>query len=108
MILGRRPLPAPFSSPRGWLLVLVLAFWAAQLHGFAHGVSHLGQTHAALHVALCSDCLASADAGAAPTPALAVPLSLATLPILVLAPLAPARPGAHSVVYLSRAPPPTA
>jgi len=99
---------APPSSPRAsWLLVVVLAFWVAQMHGFAHGVSHLGRAHVAPHAALCADCVASADAGAAPTPA------KAAAPMLAVAAPPDAwvtsglRLAAADTAYRSRAPPTT-
>jgi len=103
-----RPAAVQPSSPRGlWLLVVVLAFWAAQMHGFAHGVSHLGRADVAPHAVLCADCIASASAGAAPTPVglVAAPAALPALPdaVDVLAP----NPTATIAVYRSRAPPAT-
>jgi len=104
-----RPAAVQPSSPRGiWLLVVVLAFWVAQLHGFAHGVSHLARADVAPHAALCGDCVAAANAGAAPTPASPVAAPAATPPLpaaaAALAPIA----AATAAAYRSRAPPTTA
>ena len=108
MIPAPRPTAVQSSSPRGlWLLVVVLAFWVAQMHGFAHGVSHLGRANVAPHAALCSDCLATADAGAAPTPAgpVAGPASMPPLPGTAVLPAA--NPATTVAAYRSRAPPRT-
>jgi hypothetical protein len=89
------------------LLALVLAFWAAQMHGLHHGLSHLGRAHAAPHIALCSDCLAAADAGAAPTPVVATPILAVAPAETVAAPRLQGAPAGAPAHYRSRAPPPT-
>jgi hypothetical protein len=103
---GRAPAAAsPFRPRPAWLLVVVLAFWAAQMHGLAHGVSHLGRSHAAPHLALCADCLATASAGAAPAPA-AVVIGPDTMPAIpAVARVAAPRVAAATAAYRSRAPP---
>ncbi len=80
-------------------------FWLAQLQGVSHLVSHLSRDHAAPHALVCSDCIASADAGAAP-------VSTVSLPALEApADSAPAFAGVDrpadrpAVAYRSRAPP---
>lgn len=90
---------------RAGLLALAAIFWLAQLQGVSHLVSHLGRDHAAPHSLVCGDCIASADAGAAPLPAFAAPALAAPAEA---APLLPARAlvtGRHTAAYRSRAPP---
>ncbi len=89
------------------LLALVAIFWLAQLQGVSHLISHLSREHAAPHALVCGDCIASADAGAAPVSSVAVlvlttPTSSA-LPQLVQALRSDRLPAA----YRSRAPPTT-
>jgi hypothetical protein len=89
------------------LLALVAIFWLAQLQGVSHLVSHLSRDHAAPHALVCGDCIASADAGAAPVPSVsalvfATPTSSA-LPRLTQALRVDRLPAA----YRSRAPPTT-
>ena len=100
-----------FNSSRGagrrraGLLALLAIFWLAQLQGVSHLVSHLGLDRAAPHALVCGDCIAAADAGAAPIPALAEPA--------LLAPASEAPPQTAGAVrtddvlpaYRSRAPP---
>ena len=92
---------------RAGLLALAAIFWLAQLQGVAHLVSHLARDHAAPHSLVCGDCIASADAGAAPAPAITVPALAApgeaALPWPAPTPLA----GRLTTAYRSRAPPPT-
>ncbi len=97
---------------RAGALALLAVFWLAQLHGIQHGISHLGAAsgagdRTAPHSLVCADCVASAEAGAAPTPAT---LELTTtvsdtahepLPALVV------RARLFTAAYRSRAPPGT-
>jgi hypothetical protein len=106
VIPAPRPAAVQPSSPRGlWLLVVLLAFWGAQLHGFAHGVSHLGRVVAAPHLALCGDCIAFANAGAAPTPAGTVAALAATPSPPQAVAVLTSSPAATTAAYRSRAPP---
>ena len=104
------PLPAAPTALRARLIVLVAIFWLAQLQGLSHGISHLGQSgrdHALPHPALCADCIASADAGAAPMSVLAVPVLLPAASDAMAAP-APSEPRLSPIPgYRSRAPPST-
>ncbi|MEI8297374.1 MAG: hypothetical protein WCH32_05040 [Pseudomonadota bacterium] len=94
-----------FSSLAACLLMLTLVFAWAQLHALTHGVSHLGRGHAAPHATLCADCIASANAGAAPPAVIAV----AVLSVVAVAFVAAAAVGVTRslplVAYRSRAPP---
>ena len=101
-------LPRSVHSLRAaWLLAIVMAFWVAQMHGLTHGLSHLGRAHAVQHMALCSDCLAAAAAGAAPTPGDAPPPPVAMPDVRLPAPAVTAPMAAERALYRSRAPPPT-
>lgn len=92
---------------RAGLLALVAVFALAQLQGISHLASHLGRDHAAPHSLVCGECIASADAGAAPVPTVAGPvLALPTTsmpPVQVRA----LRTGGLPAAYRSRAPPAT-
>ncbi len=97
------------AARRRWagLLALGAIFWIAQLQGLSHLVSHLGRDHAAPHALVCGDCVASADAGAAPVSALAVPALLAPTDAMPVRSVLPRRDEALVTAYRSRAPPPT-
>lgn len=66
--------PSPLARRQGarpWLVALLAIFWIAQFHGIQHGISHLGAApgmgdRSAPHTLVCPDCIASAEAGAAP------------------------------------------
>jgi len=64
--LARRP------GTRAGLVALLALVALAQLHGIQHGVSHVGLSPGAAdgtglpHTIVCTDCVASAEAGAAP------------------------------------------
>jgi hypothetical protein len=92
---------------RAAFVALAALFWLAQLQGVAHLVSHLARDHAAPHSLVCGDCIASADAGAAPLPAV-VALAFAA-PADGPPPRLVARtvPAAAATAYRSRAPPAT-
>jgi hypothetical protein len=80
-------------------------FWLAQLQGVSHLVSHLSRDHAAPHALVCADCIASADAGAAPVS------NVSLLALEAPADSAPSFCGVYrpadrpAVAYRSRAPP---
>ncbi len=97
-----RCLPGPLGA---WLLLLVLVFAAAQLHGLTHGISHLSRGHTAPHVLLCADCIASADAGAAPPSSVAPLVLVAVPPALDGVRSFAARAALPRASYRSRAPP---
>lgn len=87
-----------------------MLFWLAQLQGLSHGISHLGQAgrdHAVPHAALCVDCIASANAGAAPLMALAVPVLVAAAAVAAVATLGSRTAECLVAAYRSRAPPAT-
>jgi len=99
-------------SKKSCLVALTLLFWIAQIQGTLHGISHLGadsrlHDRPVPHALVCSDCVAHAQAGAAPLP---TPVNAA---LLVLADSAPSTaPCALSASdpaynYQSRAPPTT-
>jgi hypothetical protein len=104
------PLPTRTTTRRVRLVALVMLFWLAQLQGLSHGISHLGQAgrdHAVPHAALCVDCIASANAGAAPLMALAAPV-LASVAAAATLTIPRTRPAEALVrAYRSRAPPAT-
>ena len=92
-------------------ILLAAIFWIAQVQGTAHGISHLADPagasgHVTLpHNVLCGECVAFAQAGAAPIVALAAadaPLQLERL-VATASPAVRAAPPAHA--YLSRGPP---
>lgn len=91
-------------------VLLAVLLLAAQLQGMAHGISHLGGRGAAhdllaAHATVCADCVAFAQAGAAPvlvSPALALRVSDDVVARAPLPPRVSARPVAS---YRSRAPP---
>lgn len=97
------------AARRRWagLVALGAIFWIAQLQGLSHLVSHLGRDHAAPHALVCGDCVASADAGAAPVLALAAPALVAPTDSAPPATALPARTEALRTAHRSRAPPPT-
>lgn len=74
MVAAMARFPKPIArrlGARPWLAALVAIFWIAQLHGIQHGISHLGAApgmgdRTAPHTLVCTDCVASAEAGAAP------------------------------------------
>jgi hypothetical protein len=91
--------------------LLVAIFWIAQLQGTVHGITHVGGAASVSdratvpHIALCVECAAFAQAGAAPV--LALP---ATPPAplhggVVDATLVIAFAAAPTAAYRSRAPP---
>jgi hypothetical protein len=93
----------------GWAggLALIALFWCAQMVGLSHGISHLGRDRAVPHGLVCTDCVVSADAGAAP---LAVLSSLSLAPLHALSePIPAAEPVMLRlpVAHRSRAPPAT-
>ena len=103
----KREAPSRYARKR-WrsaLLALAALFWLAQLQGVSHLVSHLGRDHAAPHSLVCSDCIASADAGAAPPSAVVAPTFAS--PTDAPPPRFVARPAstAATTAYRSRAPP---
>ncbi|MBS0376632.1 MAG: hypothetical protein JSR73_18815 [Proteobacteria bacterium] len=101
----RVPSPRTARARIAGLCALVAVFWLAQSVAVAHVVSHLGRDHGAAHSLVCGDCIVSADAGAAPAPALPPPLGLER----AVAPPPPAgtarAPEAPALRYRSRAPP---
>jgi hypothetical protein len=102
-----RPVPTPRAARArlAGLAALVAVFWLAQSAAVAHVVSHLGRDHGVAHSLVCGDCIVSADAGAAPTPAVppALAFERAAAPSL---PSGTARaPAAPTLRYRSRAPP---
>jgi hypothetical protein len=100
--------PSWFANPlAAGLLLLALVFSAAQLHGLTHGISHLGRGHAAPHASLCSDCIASADASAAPPSAIAVVAVAVVAAAFLETPAAPAYVARPSAAHRSRGPPST-
>ena len=90
---------------RAGLIALVALFWAAQLQGLTHLVSHLGRDHAAPHSLVCGDCIVSAEAGAAPPSTLAAPARMPAQPALAARPVAGAAARHVHAAYRSRAPP---
>ena len=89
------------------LLALVAIFWLAQLQGVSHLVSPLGRDHAAPHALVCGDCIASADASAAPLSS--APIALPAMAMEAAPPLATRSlvPGRPTTAYRARAPPAT-
>lgn len=102
--LSSRLQPGPAGA---WLLALVLVFWAAQLHGLVHGIGHLARDHGAPHALVCADCIASADAGAAPPMAIAPLVLLSGAAADYREPDGQPADGRTLAAYRSRAPPPT-
>ena len=104
--LARRP------GARPWLAALVAFFWVAQLHGIQHGVSHLGSAagtgdRTAPHTLVCTDCVASAEAGAAPLLADTAPSFTPSSALPEALPLLPGRGRTFTAAYRARAPPVT-
>lgn len=108
-------LPSPLARrrrARPWLVALLAIFGVAQLHGLQHGISHLGAVpemgdRTAPHTLVCTDCVASAEAGAAPLLAAIAPsfVPSAAGPVAEAAPLTRGRPS--RAAYRARAPPVT-
>ncbi len=92
-------------------VLLAAIFWIAQVQGTVHGIGHLGDSAGATaqglvsHGAVCGECAAFGQAGAAPI--LAQPAAAVASPLDETANTAlvrvPPRPPAHA--YRSRAPP---
>ena len=104
--LARRP------GARPWLAALLAIFWIAQLHGIQHGISHLGAVpgmgdRTAPHTLVCTDCVASAEAGAAPLLADIAPIFAASAAGHEALPTLPTRGRLFTAAYRARAPPVT-
>ena len=106
-----RPLARRLGA-RPWLAALLAVFWIAQLHGIQHGIGHLGAApgmgdRTAPHTLVCTDCVASAEAGAAPLSADIAPIFSASAEGHEAESALPTPSRLFTAAYRARAPPVT-